>query len=373
MATVNAETIELIKKWVAEDPATKIVIGIDIGATNTRVAVARCKAGEASSAYTVLSKFEADDADVLYPSFATIAAALPIAAASACIDAAGPILDNGTRVVITNWPETKNRELRVALIDERLCPHAHTALLNDLEAACYGVVALGESAQLGDYFVNFEDEKAPVSTLAPTRHLVLAMGTGLGVGLLLRSGDHFDVVPAEIGHTLVTQFGRSYPDAAADAEFIAWLGERVWAGEHLAEFEDICSGRGLKAAYEWVCRNNPEREAEKKMPKDVAEMARAGDRLALDAMFLHYKFLFRVAQNCCVGLQTKGVIMAGDNQVFNNWFVASERERLMMEFKWHPKQNPKDLWLAGIPILVQTKSVNTNMIGCVCKAKLLAL
>lgn len=369
---INQDTIELIKKWVSEDPNTKITIGIDIGATNTRVAVARCNSSEASSDYTVISKFESDDADILYPNFATIAAALPIPAASACIDAAGPILDNGSRVIITNWEETKNRELKIDLIDERLCPRGKTGLLNDLEAACYGVVALGEASQLGAYFENFEDSTSKVTTLAPTRHLVLAMGTGLGVGLLLRSGDNFDVVPTEFGHTLFTQYGKKYADSQQDAEFIQWIGENVWGGDHLGEFEDVCSGRGLHAAYKWLCRNAPEREADKKMPKDIAELAKSGDKIALDAMFLHYKFLFRIAQNICVGMQTKGVILAGDNQVFNNWFVLSEKERFMREFKWHPKQNPKDKWLDGIPIYVQTKSVNTNMIGCICKGKIIA-
>lgn len=373
MATINQETIALINKWVSEDPNTQIVIGIDIGATNTRVAVARHKDGEASSAYSVISKFEADDADILYPNFATIGAALPIPAASACIDAAGPILDEGSRVIITNWAETKNRELRLDLLDERLCPRGRTALLNDLEAACYGVMALGEASQLGNYFENFEDAKANVTGLAPKHHLVLAMGTGLGVGLLLHhSGvSGFDVIPTEFGHTLITQYGRTYPHGESDEAFIKWLGENVWEGKHLAEFEDVCSGRGLHAAYRWICRDSPEREAEKKMPKDVAELAKEGDKLALDAMYLHYKFLFRVAQNICVGMQTKGVILAGDNQVFNNWFVMSVKERLMEEFKWHPKQNPKDKWLENIPILVQTKSVNTNMIGCICKGKII--
>lgn len=371
MATINQDTIALINKWVSEDPNTKITIGIDIGATNTRVAVALCKEGEASSNYFVISKFESDDADILYPNFAIIGAALPIPAASACIDAAGPILDNGSRVIITNWAETKNRELRIDLIDERLCPRGRTGLLNDLEAACYGVVALGEASQLGNYFEDFEDAKKAVTSLAPTRHLVLAMGTGLGVGLLLRNGSNFDVVPTEFGHTLITQYGRTYPYASEDYEFIKWLGETVWEGQHLAEFEDVCSGRGLHAAYKWICRNAPEREADKMMPKDIAELAKKGDKMAVDAMFLHYKFLFRVAQNICVGMQTKGVILAGDNQVFNNWFVQSEKERLMSEFKWHPKQNPKDKWLDGIPIFVQTKSVNTNMIGCICKGKII--
>lgn len=372
MATINQDTIALIKKWVSEDPKAQITIGIDIGATNTRVAVALCKEGEASSNYTVISKFESDDADVLYPNFAIIGAALPIPAASACIDAAGPILDNGTRVIITNWAETKNRELRIDLIDERLCPRGKTGLLNDLEAACYGISALGEASQLGDYFENLGDAAKPVTTLAPTCHLVLAMGTGLGVGLLLRNGNNFDVVPTEFGHTLITQYGRTYPYAEEDEAFIKWLGENVWEGKHLAEFEDVCSGRGLHAAYKWLCRDAPEREAEKMMPKDVAELAQKGDKMAADAMFLHYKFLFRIAQNICVGMQAKGVILAGDNQVFNNWFVQSEKERLMSEFYWHPKQNPKDKWLDGIPIFVQTKMVNTNMIGCICKGKIIA-
>ncbi len=39
------------------------------------------------------------------------------------------------------------------------------------------------------------------------------------------------------------------------------------------------------------------------------------DAIAKKAVLLHYKYLMRNAQTLCVGLQAKGVFLAGDNQV----------------------------------------------------------
>jgi len=47
-------------------------------------------------------------------------------------------------------------------------------------------------------------------------------------------------------------------------------------------------------------------------------------KLAEDALSIHYKWLFRCAQNICIGCQTRGVFLAGDNQVqflINHFFL----------------------------------------------------
>jgi len=308
--SVRKEGLDAIKQWKSEAGWRGLAVGIDIGATNTRVGVAPAHNSADAAAYEVLCAFEADDAEALYAGLARVAEALPEPAAAACIDAAGPVLDGGARVVITNWPETHVREIVVARIDPRICPGGgRTALLNDLEAACHGVLGLSGSGRLQEFFVPLQptpgaDKVTP--SLKPARHLVLAMGTGLGVGLLLtdvhRPGT-FSVVPVEIGHTLVTSFGTEYPACARDAALFSWLGQRLYSGQHIAEFEDVCSGRGLRYAYEFACLGV--RDPKDITPKEIAELARAGDALAIAAMRDHYKLLFRVAQNCCVGLQTK--------------------------------------------------------------------
>ena len=74
---------------------------------------------------------------------------------AAAIDAAGPIsrLSDGTQqVVITNWSGDEERTLTTEKLPERLFPKKKTAMLNDLEAGCYGILALDAQGKLGKFF-----------------------------------------------------------------------------------------------------------------------------------------------------------------------------------------------------------------------------
>lgn len=368
---INKEVMATVGSWVQE--GTKgFVLGIDIGATNTRIGVTRV--GEAAADYAILCSFEADDAAELAAAVAAVGAQLPAPAQACGIDAAGPISEDKQTVVITNWPEAHARTIDIAVLDARVCPRGRTALLNDLEACCHGITALSAAAQLGTYFELLEDAAKPVpARLAPKKHLVMAMGTGLGVGMLLdgaatRTAGAFTVLPMELGHTLVTHLGTAHKDHARDEAYLRWLGEKVYGGVHGPEFEDVCSGRGLAWAYEFATGGTVA------APKDIAQGAVRGDAAAERAMLLHYRFLLRAAQNTCVGLQTKGVILCGDNQVHNHAFVRAHAPELIAEFLHHPKQNGPagHRWLEDIPIFIQKKSVNANMIGCVAVASSIA-
>jgi len=363
---INEKSLETLKTWVKENKV--FVFGIDIGATNTRIGVTHL--GQAAADYIILCTLVADDVSKLAAAIAVVGAQLPAPALACGIDAAGPVSEDKTTVVITNWPESHDRTIDILKLDERVCPRGKTILLNDLEACCYGISALSIAEQLDRYFELLEDPKKPVPTrLQPRKHLVMAMGTGLGVGVLLdtpetKKTNQFTVLPMEIGHTIITHFGETHKNYASDEKFLLWLGKKVYNGVHSPEFEDICSGRGLAWAYEFltggkVCA-----------PKDIAQGAMKVDKEAENAMLLHYRFLLRVAQNTCVGVQTKGVILCGDNQVLNHAFVRAHAADLIEEFMHHPKQNGPagHHWLESIPIFIQKASVNANMIGCICVA-----
>lgn len=89
--------------------------------------------------------------------------------------------------------------------------------------------------------------------------LVLAMGTGLGAGLLFsltykqswhNADPTFDIIPLEAGHCTITYPGYSHDSAEKEAKRLKFLSEKLYdGGKHAIEFEDICSGRGLKACY----------------------------------------------------------------------------------------------------------------------------
>jgi len=365
---INEKSLEIVKGWATEKKP--FVLGIDIGATNTRIGVAT--RDQAAADYIILCTLVADDVSKLAEAIAVVGSKLPVPAAACGIDAAGPVSEDKNTVVITNWPESHDRTIDIRKLDERVCPRGATALLNDLEACCHGISALSAANQLGSFFELLDDPAKPVPThLEQRKHLVMAMGTGLGVGVLLETKNatnDFTVLPMEIGHTIITHFGEKQKNHDSDEKFLSWLGKKVYDGVHSPEFEDICSGRGLAWAYEFLTNGTV---AE---PKDVAQGAMKGDKNAENAMLLHYRFLLRVAQNTCVGLQTKGVILCGDNQVHNHAFVRAHAAELMEEFMYHPKQNGPagHRWLEGIPIFIQKVSVNANMIGCVCVADVVA-
>lgn len=81
------------------------------------------------------------------------------------------------------------------------------------------------------------------------------MGTGLGCGAILYNpvSERHHVVEMEAGHCLIPYVGENaYPTAKDDIERLKYLGKKIYEREgHPVEFEDICSGRGLKACYDY--------------------------------------------------------------------------------------------------------------------------
>jgi len=102
---------------------------------------------------------------------------------AACLGVAGPVVDG--RCQATNLPW---------VVDERLLtysiPSPRVKLLNDLEVAAHGVLALPD-----------EDLRSLQQGVARRGNLVLiAAGTGLGEALIIRDGDRRIVIPSEGGH-----------------------------------------------------------------------------------------------------------------------------------------------------------------------------
>ena len=112
-----------------------------------------------------------------------LAASRPPAIAAVCLGVAGPVVDG--RCVATNLPW---------VIDERVLrdaiPSPRVKLLNDLEVAAHGVLALPET---------------DLRTLQPGvarrgNQVLIAAGTGLGEALIIRDEEHRIVIASEGGH-----------------------------------------------------------------------------------------------------------------------------------------------------------------------------
>lgn len=151
----------------------------------------------------------------------------------ACLAIAAPIVDtgDGQRARVTNLPwEVDSRSL------ERSCGIARVRLVNDFEAAAYGIDTLD-----ADALAVLQQGKARPG--AP--RLVVGAGTGLGVAQLLRCGHEYQVVPSEGGHG----------DFAPGDELQIGLLRELMARYGHVSVERLVSGSGLVAIYEFLNRD----------------------------------------------------------------------------------------------------------------------
>ena len=162
-----------------------------------------------------------------------------------CLGVAGPVVDG--RCVATNLPW---------VIDERALacsiPAAQVKLLNDLEVAAYGVMALPD------------DELTTMQAGTPRRgNLVLiAAGTGLGEAIIVRDGERRLVIATEGGHT---DFA---PRGDLEEELLRYLRKEFGR----VSYERILAGPGLFNIYRFLRDSGWAKES-----AEVADRLRAGD------------------------------------------------------------------------------------------------
>ena len=147
---------------------------------------------------------------------------------AACFGVAGAVV--GGQVRATNLPW---RVSETGLASELKIPRVR--LVNDLEAAAYGVIAITDRASLLTL-----QEGSP-----PPEHRALALvaaGTGLGVALISWDGERYQVAPSEGGHS---DFG---PQDELEDALLVWLRKRFG---HVS-CERVLSGPGLANIYRFL-------------------------------------------------------------------------------------------------------------------------
>jgi len=361
---VNPETeaiMERVKASAVENNG-KYVIGVDIGGTNTRVAVASL-----DGHFCLVAVFKASTVTMLLEGLkeliAPITTKLGSSPYAACLDIAGPVSDNGTKAVLTNYSGTlAERTITTSIFPPELFPK-RTRFVNDLESCCYGILGLEDQNKLGEFFEvlwGAEDVK-----IAPLHHAVLSAGTGLGVGLLIKLGNRpFQVYPIEYGHATIPPLGLDNPDRESDLKLLDYLSKTLYDGKHAPEYEDVVSGRGLVSVYNFLVKDIPGSPALN--AGEIAAGAAAGDKHALKAVEIHYRILVRNAQNVCAAMNVKGIFFAGDNQVDNAPVVKSIVKTLKEDFLNHPKLE----WIENVPVFAQSTKFNINLYGTIFVARL---
>ena len=130
----------------------KLFIGVDIGGTNTRVALGN------GWTFEVIANFKSDSTRVVVAGLEAIALKLEgsfdtTLIRAACMDAAGRVTGLGTQVEVTNYREgPEHRNLTLNELPASLFPRGHSRIINDLESACYGISGLNGRGKINDFF-----------------------------------------------------------------------------------------------------------------------------------------------------------------------------------------------------------------------------
>lgn len=164
-----------------------MVLGADVGGTNTKVGLAHVHAGRA----VLLEKHvyrsqEHAELELILEKFLTRPSVAPHAPglAAACFAVAGPV-EHG-RAKLTNLPWRPDE----AVIGQRFGLR-HVRIINDFAAAALGVDELAADDLL-TLQAGVRDARA--------QRVIVGAGTGLGVALLDWDGDGYEVHPSEAGH-----------------------------------------------------------------------------------------------------------------------------------------------------------------------------
>jgi glucokinase len=168
----------------------------------------------------------------------------------ACFGIAGPVSEDSCRTTNLRWV-VDARSL------ERTLGVPRVTLVNDFHAMAIGISVLPAS----DIAVLNDSPSDPNGPWA-----LLGAGTGLGEAVVVRSGNGYDVLASEGGHT----------DFAPRNELEIDLLRFLLKKHARVSYERIICGRGLVTLYEFVRGRSPEAEA----PAVREEMAGAKGDLA---------------------------------------------------------------------------------------------
>ena len=200
-----------------------MILAGDIGGTNTRL-VLQANDGRIERGPQVFRNVELKD---LADALDRFLAGLPQGAVTAAgLAVAGPVADGVVRVTNFGWT------LDETTLRERLGT-PHVRLLNDLEAAAHGVLALAPT----DWRTLSLGDPLPGATIG-----LIAAGTGLGEALIAFHDGRPVVIASEGGHA---DFA---PRDPTDVALLEWL---LQSHAHVS-WERVVSGAGIRTIYTFL-------------------------------------------------------------------------------------------------------------------------
>lgn len=213
----------------------------------------------------------------------------------ACFAVAGPVIDGHCHTTNLPW------DISTADLQKQL----HTGkvhLMNDLEAAAYGMLYLSE-----DEFIDLN----PTGRTANGNRAIIAAGTGLGEAMLYYDGTDYHPVGSEGGHS---DFA---PATVQQDELLRWMRKR-YPGH--VSFERFLSGPGIYTLYEFLLESGfaPQPSAMMEIKEDqdrnamISECALSqNDPLCMETLQLFIEIYAAEAGNLALKTMSLGGVYIG--------------------------------------------------------------
>jgi hypothetical protein len=177
-------------------------VAVDIGYPHTRVVI-----GISDSKFCTITKFDATDVSILLSGLRDVASQITeclggVQASGAALDVSGLVADCGRQVEMTKYTTSGSRIVTLEDLPPFLFPPNRTKFLNDLEAACCGIMKLFHDEQIAEYFSPLSGKMVakPMILQPHSSYIVCSVGVGLGSGLIRYiRGEITEVIPLEAG------------------------------------------------------------------------------------------------------------------------------------------------------------------------------
>nr|VFJ99877.1 MAG: glucokinase [Candidatus Kentron sp. H]VFJ99950.1 MAG: glucokinase [Candidatus Kentron sp. H]VFK04526.1 MAG: glucokinase [Candidatus Kentron sp. H] len=344
-----------------------IIIGFDIGGTNSRAAIAGVEGDKLipHPDFPDLIDQKVGSKNALKAFIRDLLGRLPETdrLTGALLALAGPVTHR-RGVTMTNWPESRDMTLEEFV--EWGLPRERTTLLNDMEAGCYGLVRhLREGG--GEYFERVGDHDAPSPVALDENggagnRVFIAPGTGLGAAGIIEV-DGPPGAPPRVYPIAAELQNTPMPVLRAEHRTVVdWLRRE----KHIPHptWEDIVSGRGLVSLYRALAAASTNGSAGAagvliRTADPAAAIAKAGimgeDPMARQALSVFYGCVGHFCQLMALGFQAfGGVFIGGASTLKNRDFIQDDPNGSVLPnaFLNNPTQRPL---LARFPLYLVKK------------------
>ena len=259
------------------------ILAADIGGTSSRL---RLVDGDKTLDEKDYSSQDYPNLDSILEDF--IEANSTVELNTACLAVAGPVRDGKARVTNLPWEVYESR-----ISEDFSIPQVK--VINDFEAIGYALAIL----QPDDFYELQVGSPESVGTRA-----LIGAGTGLGVAIVTRCGERWQVLPGEGGHV---DFAPRSKEQQALLDYLLAQNSRV-------SVEMLLSGPGLERIYEFICsQNGLDPVSARRTAESVSSTALIGrDPLAVKAMDIFVDIYGAQAGNLALtSMATGGVFIAG--------------------------------------------------------------